>query len=481
MPTPGTEVTVRDVSAPRSAPTDTATGFFVGLTEKGSPTSPQRVRSMVEFEKVYGTRQSYGLVYDAVDAFFRSGGSSAVIGRVVGPSAVKATANIPGDEGASLVATALYPGDYGNSYDIRVDVAGTGFFKLAVLIDGQVVEISPAFSSQAEAAAYVSGYVTYTIGAGEGNPTTGATLYSLLAGDDDRTSATDAQVQAALDSLDKAFGPGQVMAPGYTTETVHAMLLQHAADHNRFALLDAPDESAVATLVTLAGTSRALGSNATGLARHGMLFYPWAQIPGVVAGTVRTVPYSVIAAGLMARQDAVTGNPNAPAAGQNGIASYVLGITAEFPSETDRGALNDAGVNLARVINGQVRTYGYRTLVDPSTPAWLMASNARLAMAIKARAEVVAEQFVLRQIDGAGLVISQFNGQLAAMLNEFYVLGALYGATPDDAFRVETGPSVNTEERLANGELHAVLGVRMSPFAERVFIEVAKTPITEPV
>ena len=64
------------------------------------------------------------------------------------------------------------------------------------------------------------------------------------------------------------------------------------------------------------------------------------------------------------------------------------------------------------------------------------------------------------------------------MLHRFYLLGALYGVDADDAFRVETGAAVNTPETLSNGELHAVLAVRMSPAAERVFIEISKSPIT---
>jgi hypothetical protein len=55
----------------------------------------------------------------------------------------------------------------------------------------------------------------------------------------------------------------------------------------------------------------------------------------------------------------------------------------------------------------------------------------------------------------------------------------LYGVTPDEAFVVDVGNEVNTDDTIAAGELHAVLAVRMSPMSEFVIIEVVKVSITE--
>jgi hypothetical protein len=43
---------------------------------------------------------------------------------------------------------------------------------------------------------------------------------------------------------------------------------------------------------------------------------------------------------------------------------------------------------------------------------------------------------------------------------------------------VDTGSSVNTPQTIANNELHAVCMVVMSPFAEQVFINIVKNPVT---
>jgi hypothetical protein len=102
-------------------------------------------------------------------------------------------------------------------------------------------------------------------------------------------------------------------------------------------------------------------------------------------------------------------------------------------------------------------------------------------MAIFAQADLIAENYVFSEIDGKGVTIKKFGGELQAMLMTFFQEGSLYGDTPDQAFIVDTGSTVNTPTTIANLELHAVLMVRMSPFAELVVIEIVKRLVTEAV
>ena len=76
MAAPGTVVRLRETPAPASVPTDTTTWFVTGITERGPITFPIRVRSLAEFERFYGPRVNYGILWDCVDMFFREGGSS---------------------------------------------------------------------------------------------------------------------------------------------------------------------------------------------------------------------------------------------------------------------------------------------------------------------------------------------------------------------------------------------------------------------
>jgi phage tail sheath protein FI len=482
MSAPGVTISVADASPPRTAPTDTSTWFVVGEAEKGVTDRPIEVRSLSQFVAKLGARQSFSVLYDAVEAFFAEGGSRVVVGRVVGPTPVKAHVSL-NDSGASptLKVQAKSPGAWGSSLNVQVTAGDAGGeFKLVISHDTLgALETSPSLADKTAAIAWAadsSAYVECVDLGGSNDPNTVA-AQSLASGTDDRGNIADAHWQAALDLLTADLGPGQVSAPGRTTSTGHGQLLAHAAANNRVALIDLVDTATVATLTSAASTLRS-----TANARYGGAFAPWAKIPGLTAGTTRTVPYSAIQAGLIARSDSRGKSPNVAAAGANGTARFALGLSRVAWSDADRDTLNDAGVNVARELYGSVVTYGYRTLVDPVTkPNLRELSAARLLAAITARCRVVADGFLFSEIDGAGATRSAFAGALTGVLLPYWNAGSLYGETPGDAFAVDVSDAVNTPEQLAAGELRAVVAVRISPFAERVTIEIVKKPIDQPV
>lgn len=478
---PGTSVISQALPTPRSAPTDTGVWFVAGLTDAG-PLTPQPVRNMADYARIYGARVSYGILYDALDTFFNEGGNLAYVARVVGPSAIVATRNLlDSGAGISLVAKAKGPGagsdaTHGNSLKVQVLAGVVSGYRIQVLDSANnVLELSGDLTTQQDAVNWsvYSNYIDITIGATALAPAVAAAA-ALATGTDDRSNIVDANWLTALNMFGQNLGPGQVSAPGRTTDNGHVQLVAHAAANNRFALLDLPDTATSATLQASAVAARANG-------QYGAAFQPWVQAPGLVSGTVRTVPPSAFIAAICARSDAVTQNPNNAAAGDNGQAQWITGLSQTvFDNDPSaRQTLMNSSVNTIRNMLGGVRNYGFRTLVDPvATPTWINAANARLNMAITAKAQVIAESFVFDQIDGTGLTIGHFNGQLVAMMQDFYALGAVYGITPNDAFFVDTGPSINTALTIAAQELHAVINAKMSPMAEFVQIAVVKVPIT---
>jgi hypothetical protein len=476
---PGIEILERDRPASSGPPTDTGAWFVTGLAEKG-PTAPQLVRSLAEFERLYGSRVAYSLLFDSLDAYFREGGTKAYVSRVLGPDALAASVTLDDAAAAdTLKVTANSAGAWGNGASgglaVEVEAGGAGAFVLVITLDGDEVERSPELATKADALEWAasSDYVVLTDLASVNDPAVVAAT-PLAGGTDDRASATDAHWKIALDRFETILGPGQVSAPGRTTAQSQSDLLAHAAERNRIALLDTVDSG---TAATLRAAALALRTNAD--ADHGALFAPWAVIPGLTRGSTRTVPYSAIEAGLMARSDAVQ-SPNIPAAGENGQARYAFDLSQAAWDDATRESLNDGGVNVARVLFGGVRTYGYRTLVDPDTdPNHVMLNNARLFMAIRARAAAILERYVFAQIDGGRKKLGQLAGELAALLNEYYEAGSLYGSTPQEAFLVDVGDSVNTPSSIAAGELHASLAVRPSPEAELVVLEIVRVGIQE--
>jgi phage tail sheath protein FI len=473
---PGVNIAIRSTLPARVAPTDTGVWFISGLTERGSSTEAVLVTSLSDAEDLLGPRVSYGSVYDALDVFFREGGSRAYVSRVVGPSAVSAFFMLVDSAAApTLRVAAKSPGEWGNSLNIQV-VAGEAVGEFVLVVshdtDGEL-ERSPSLLDKTEALAWASNsdWIALTDQASLLDPVVVAAT-SLATGTDNRASITDTHWTASLDRFGRDLGPGQVSFPGRTTTIAHQALQAHALDHNRIAILDAPNSSSKAALLTAVQAIRSDG-------KWSGMFWPWEYAPGVTGGTTRTVMPCARIAGNIARTDA-SGSSNTPAAGVNGQARYTTGLAQAAFSDSDREDLNEAGVNVSIIKYGGVRTYGWRSSVDPlSEPDWINLGNSRMVMEIAARADEIGEMYIFQEIDGQGILFSKFSGSLVAVLMEFYQAGSLFGVTPDQAFFVDTGPDVNTPTTIQNLELRAVIGLRASPFSEMITIEVVKTQVTQ--
>jgi hypothetical protein len=474
---PGVNVTLRPTPPSRSAPTDTGVWLVTGLSDSG-PMEPTLIQSISDFTRIFGPRVTYSILYDALDTYFREGGANAYVSRVVGPGSATASANLLDSGGAvSLIASALGPGASGNNIKVGVrDGSSTGTYVLFVQdVSNTEVETSPDLLSQAAAVIWAqnSYYVRVTVGPSALIPVAAAAT-ALTGGNDDRNNITDQEWADALDRLAPDLGPGQVSAPGRTTDVGHQQLVDHAGANKRVALLDAPDTGTTTTLLASAEGAR------TGYQRFSAMFWPWLVVPGIVLGSLRVVPPSAFIAGLLARNDSSGLGADQAAAGDSGVSLFIADLTQSPLTDSDRGAMNQGGIDVIRFLYGTFRNYGWRSLANPNAePQWINFGNARLYMSIAANAMNIAEGFMFSKIDGQGHTISAFNGALSGLLQTYYNNGDLYGASATDAFFVDTGPQVNTPTTIANHELHAVLNVRMSEFAEMVQIEIYKKPITE--
>ena len=470
---PGYSADIVDTSSGGSLSADTGTAFVLGFTEKG-PDAPTPVRSLAEFVTRFGGRTDGQLLYDTLDVAFREGLSQAVVVRVLGDAKAKATASIYDQSGSTsgdiaLSATAKDYGAGGNKLNVEAvytaSPAGV-VFKVSHDVDG-LLETSPSFATRAEAVAWASDYVTLALGVSNELPR--SQTVSLSGGADDHASADDDNWQASLDLLVKELGPGQVAMPGRTTDAAHLQLAAHAAAFYRNPVLDFDDTAVVADLVADAGAVSGADGD-----RYCGAFGPWLVVPGIAAGTTRTVPASAAMLGLIARvEQANGGNSNVAAAGERYPLRYVTALTQDAFSDAERATLNGAGFNVLREIDGEIVVYGYRSLADPiNDPEWVQFSGSREMCALAAKLGAVLRMFVFEQIDGRGLKLAELGGLLAGVCLADYNLGALYGATPEEAFEVDTGAAVNTPSSLAAGQLKAAVRARTSPFAEQAEITV---------
>jgi hypothetical protein len=219
---------------------------------------------------------------------------------------------------------------------------------------------------------------------------------------------------------------------------------------------------------------------------YGAVFAPWIKIPGVLPGTTRFVPPSSLVCAKISQSDGEGKSPNRPAAGINFKSTRAIGLE-QLPFdggsgvEVTRDEMYTNGVNVLVEDEGSVEIFGWRCLTSPNGALqdWLNLGNDRLRMAIVAKANIIAKQFVLDEIDGAGKTFSEFEGALKAMLGEYWKMGSLYGIESTEAFTVNVGPSVNTPESIKNLEMKAAIALRMSPDAEMVVVVISKVPITQ--
>ena len=501
MSRPGVEVYSSAAAPPLGVPTDTSVAFVVSEAQQGPTDAPSRLTSLDDYTNTYGARVPGVEGYDACDAAFREGVTTIYYMRLADSAAKAAT----GD--ADAVATgntfdAANAGAWGNGLEVKVvatpgggtqaaeaqsalldfaDPAAAGdTFIASVYLGGKAVQTSQELATRRDLSNFLqqASYVTIT-GPDDDTPLEAGDV--TLAGGADGTlpvAAGDDAFATALDAMPKTLGPGQLLAPGRSDVDSHSLMLLHAQERNRYCLLDGNPTDGVTELTSAAAALR--GSEQD---RYGMLWGPWAVIPGIAQGTQRTVPWSAIQAGLIARNDKA-GNPNQAAAGSWGSSLYALGLTQTF-TESECEQLLYAGVCTARPVYNEIQAYAFRSLSSQSGSnyQWWQANWGRLAMAIVAQGERVGQSFVFSQLDGRGLTIAAFGGQLGAVCKEFLDDGALFtdpdaNGDPTTAYRVNVGPAVNTLDSLSDGKLIAVLSVRMSPHAELVQIYIVKTDIT---
>lgn len=452
--------------------------FITAPFEKG-PITPLRAFSLDELTSQRGNRVSYSLGLEAAESYFREiaarglSGGTVVTQRVVGPAPVLAHLDLSSAAPAVvLTVSAASYGQWANKLSITVTTTTGSNRTVTLTHDDDGVILSSTFSDVAtlRTALESTGLVTTSLGAGVW-PIANLAQTHLAGGTGDHTNIVDANYQTAVNGLDARLGPGMLTIPGATTDSLHAIISQHCADNGRRrALLDLVDTAVAGTLTAAVAPARARPT-----AKVSASFAPWLITPDG-----REVPASGAVAGLIASNYLATGNPNQPAAGDNGELRWHVALSQDL--EASREVLNDAGVNVIRDINGQgtLQLYGFRTLTSPVTDVLnIQLSNVLLDMLITAEAQKIGRTQEFKQIDGNGRQASIYGGLLIAMLKRYYALGALYGATQDEAFSVDVGPTVNTPATAEAGQLKAKVGLRRSKFAEQTFIDITITAVSE--
>lgn len=329
-----------------------------------------------------------------------------------------------------------------------------------------------------------STWVTFTQSSGSGYTQNlpAALTGSELTGGADADDLTDATHVASLANFPASLGPGTVILPGKTSTTVWNGLLAHAADNNRFAVLDMADNASSEGVESAAAALTSSNGYTAENSQYGMFIQGSCIIPGVVPNTTRTVAGSAAVAALCAEVAQGASQAVAPC-GTKWPLNYVQGFTEYFGptpassttvgsfQQSDVNAMDTAGVNCFAVFGGALCLFGFRTPVSPEVDGiYDQATASRERMQLVSDCQAAMAPFLFDPIDQA--TIDQLNTVLTGVCGTHETNGALL------AFLVNTASPVNTSATAEAAQLNAQISAVIPRYADTVNTAITVIPVT---
>jgi phage tail sheath protein FI len=477
----------------------TAVAAFVGLAEKGPPDSPTLVTNWTQFTSIFGSFIPGSYLAHSVYAYFLNGGGSAYVvrigGRGDGGSQVATAALSPaaGDGNKQLVVKALEPGAAGDAISVEVGAAsepGEDVFKLVISKRGVDPEVFDNVSIKRGASNVVSRVraesklvlIEETKGSGlPALPSPGSVALSggaapavadlRVDADDYIGNTADRTGFAGLETIDEvtmltvpdlagALERDQITAEQFKSVQL-AMIAHCELMGDRVAILDPPRGLGAQRVKEWRVDTAGYDS------KYATLYWPWIKVMDPLAGQPTFMPPSGAMAGIWARTDTMRGVHKAPA-------NEVVRGAIALETNTTRGEhdqLNPTGVNCIRAFPGQgIRVWGARTL--SSDPEWRYLNVRRLFNFVEESILSGTNWVVFEPNDDK--LWSAVTRTVDAFLRRVWLDGALFGATPAEAFFVKCDAENNPPENRDAGILTVQVGIAPVKPAEFVVFRISQ-------
>jgi len=200
---------------------------------------------------------------------------------------------------------------------------------------------------------------------------------------------------------------------------------------------------------------------------YAALYWPWVKTMNPATGLLSYLPPSGHIAGVWGRNDDTRGVHKAPA---NEIVRGAIDIEVNI-TKNEHDLLNPEGINVIRAFPGRgIRVWGARTL--SSDPAWRYLSVRRLFNFLEESILSGTSWIVFEPNDQA--LWAKIRRTIAAFLVLQWRAGALFGATPDEAFYVKCDSETNPAEAIDAGQVLCEIGVAPVKPAEFVIFRLAQ-------
>jgi phage tail sheath protein FI len=201
--------------------------------------------------------------------------------------------------------------------------------------------------------------------------------------------------------------------------------------------------------------------------KQATLYYPWLEVMDPLSKFPKLVPPCGHVAGVWARTDKTRGVHKAPA---NEAVMAITGLGFQV-TEVEQGELNRAGLNCIRSFPGRgIKVWGARTL--SYDPEWRYLNVRRLFNYIS-DSIMRGTQWAVFEPNDERLWI-----QLQIAVSNFLTIawrnGALFGATPDQAFYVKCDSETNPPELIELGQVVTEIGIAPVKPAEFVVFRISQ-------
>lgn len=464
----------------------TSTAFVVGFANWGPIGVRQTITSWAEYLRVFGGFHSLGYLAQFAYIFFNLFGGKQIVAVRAGESTAKATStrnNRAGTPLATFKFDAKYPS---SSVDISVtitDTADTNRCDIKVVSvalgitenykDADIRILAERTTINAASKLIDISLVASAVSGATGRPASGT--FSLTGGDDGSSGMTADDLAAFLSQFeDETLGTGQVAIPGHYHATNTAALITHAENYNRLALLEpalAEDYADVADDFNDSPSS------------HSAVYFPWVEMQAIDgSGVKKFYPPTCFAAGACAQVDRTIGTHKAPA---NLRVPNALDVERNSDgtsviNDNVREFLNGKNINVIAPLAGEgIKIYGARLNYPAGETRVRFVHERRMLNLIYYSAKIGYAWAVFAVVDGQGRFFRDLVSSGKNFLRNFWRDGGLYGATEAEAFSVVADSSNNPQEELENGRVHVQLGVKLSPTAEIIIVNIDSVPLSQ--
>ena len=267
---------------------------------------------------------------------------------------------------------------------------------------------------------------------------------------------------AGLMALEKNDEIALVAAPGYTRAEDYEDILTHCEKMvDRFAILDCREDATPETVIKNRPRNSDRGV--------GAVYFPWIIIKDPQNAEKVACPPSGHIAGIFARTDATRGIHKAPA---NEFIRGALDLTHPVTGE-ENGELNPLGINAIRNFPGEgIKVFGARTLADQGSE-WRYINVRRLTMMIEESIAEGTRWAVFEPNDQA--LWKALRRDTGAFLTTMWRGGALFGASPEEAFFVKCDEETNWNESGDAEHVRIVIGLAPVKPAEFIIFTIEQS------